>query len=196
MACGGPEVPRAVGWNVPADFGCRIVEFARYLDVDATYDRRERTGRMYRAWYRGRIAGCMMLAAGRAGREGQADLGIDTYGMLPALVIARLATDERHEGNGVGRSMIRHALDIADRLATDVGCRVVFANSEPDAVGFYEKMGFVKFAAMRHLPSGSLPLDPRACCDAEAWDGSLVPMYVDLGTDALSAGPGNGACRQ
>lgn len=46
MAYSGLEIVRAVGWEVPVGFTCRMIEFAKYLDVDAMYDRQERMGRM------------------------------------------------------------------------------------------------------------------------------------------------------
>ncbi len=113
---------------------------------------------MYWSLHDGKIVGYMMLAMGHVGKTQQAGLGIDAYGHLPAHVIARLATDERHERNGVGRRMVSFAISLATKMATDVGCRVVLANSEPDAVGFYKKMGFARFAPRRCFPA----LVPRA----------------------------------
>lgn len=192
MVYNGLKVSRAFDWNVPVDFRCRIVDFARYLDANAIYDRRERMGRMYWTWYNDRIVGYMMLAMGHVGEEGQADLGIDAYGMIPALTIAHLATDERHEKQGVGSRMVHHAIDIAKKLAMDVGCRVVLANSELDAVGFYEKMGFVKFTSMLPLPADGLSCDSAERQDGKA-DGArpLIPMYLDIGVDDIPLGPGN-----
>lgn len=185
MAYSGLEIVKAVGWEVPADFTCRIAEFAKYLDVNAAYDRRERMGRMYWAMHDERIVGYMMLAMGHVGRERQADLDMDTHGQVPALAITRLAVDKRHERNGVGRYMVSHAVDLAGKMALDAGCRLVLADSEPCAVGFYEKMGFTRFDTGPSLRAGGLgiPSPAQHGTRGECEGGALVTMYVDLGRD-------------
>ena len=185
------KVSKAIDWYVPTDFRCRVAEFTRYLDADATYDRQQRMGRMYWAWYKGKVVGYMMLAMGHVGKEGQSDLGIDTYGMIPALTIARLATDERHERHGVGNRMIQHAINIAYKLALDAGCRVVLANSEPDAVGFYEKTGFVRFTNRSLFYPDNPSRDPSARRGKSDGDRQLIPMYVDMRADNIPVDSGN-----
>ena len=172
----GLDIAKAGMWEVPEGFKCRKPEFAEYLDVAASYDQRQRMGQMYWAVLEGEVVGYMMLALGHVVEERQADLGIDTYGPVPALVIARLATDERHERNGVGRHMAFYAVGLAGRLALDAGCRLVVADSDPDAVEFYEKMGFAKFAAGPPFEYGAVP-EPRSRAGGE---GGLVPVYLDL----------------
>lgn len=148
MIGGKLRVTRA-GWGVPSDFKCRKPEFVEYLGVGAQYDRQKRMGQLYQAALEDKVVGYMVLAIGNADAEKQADLGIDAYGPVHALVIAYLATDERCEGLGVGSAMVSHAIALGNKLAPQVGCRVVLANSEPDVVGFYEKAGFDKFNAVQ-----------------------------------------------
>lgn len=139
---------------------------------------------MYWAVHDDNIVGYIMLAMGSAGEERQADLGIDTYGHIPALAIARLATDERYERRGIGRYMTSYAIKFARRMAMDVGCRVVLANSVPDAVEFYEKMGFAKFPNWTSSLHRRLQHDPSDHSDTEACEGNgLVMMYLDMGMD-------------
>ena len=181
----GLEVVKADAKRTPADFRCRRPEFAEYLYIESIYDRQERMGRMYWSLHDGKIVGYMMLAMGHVTKMQQAGLGIDAYGHMPALVIARLATDERYERRGVGRRMVSYAISLAARMSMDAGCRAVIANSEPDAVGFYEKMGFARLPV---APSPSVPCiprpDPPALQDEEGDRGcALVPMYVDMGQD-------------
>ena len=179
------EIIKADETRIPVDFRCRKPEFAEYLYIESIYDRQERMGRMYWTLRDGKIVGYTMLAMGHVSKTQQAGLGIDAYGHLPALVIARLATDERHERNGVGRRMVSFAISLATEMATDVGCRVVLANSEPDAAGFYKKMGFARFAPTSLLSNPCAPCpNPNALLDEEGDEGStLVSMYVDMGQD-------------
>ena len=177
MIDGELDIVKAGMWEVPGDFRCSKPEFAEYLGASASYDQQQRMGQMYWAVREGEVVGYMMLAMGHVGEERQADLGIDTYGPVPALVITRLATDERHERSGIGRRMTYHAVDLAGRMALDVGCRLVLADSDRDAVGFYEKMGFIKFAASPSSSHGVAA--PESCSSADS-ESALVPMYLNL----------------
>ncbi len=115
MIDGELDIVKASMWEVPRDFKCRKPEFAEYLNVAAPYDQQQRMGQMYWAVREDKIVGYMMLAMGHVGKRRQADLGIDTYGPVPALVITRLATDERHERSGIGRHMTSYAVGLAGR---------------------------------------------------------------------------------
>lgn len=50
-----------------------------------------------------------------------------------------LFIDPRHRAQGLGRRMIDHAVAVAGRLTVDVN------EQNPQAVGFYERMGFRRF---------------------------------------------------
>lgn len=63
---------------------------------------------------------------------------------LPVLRVARLAVDEAFQGQGVGSLLLRAVLALAARMAGDVGCIGVVVDAKPDAVAFYEKLGFVR----------------------------------------------------
>lgn len=171
------------GWEVPGDFECEKPEFAEYLDASASYDQRERMGRVYWVMKEDRVVGYIVLAMGSADKEQQPDLGIDAYGPIPALLIARLATDKRYKRKGVGRFMTSYAVRLAKNMASDVGCRVVLANSDPDAVGFYEKTGFVKFKIRAISDSAGIGDGSNKVHHTENGGGGAdyVPMYFDIG---------------
>ena len=168
------------------DFRCKKPEFAEYLDAIAAYDQQHRMGRTYWVVHDNKVVGYMTLAMGSASEEWQVDLGIDTYGPIPALAIVRLATDERYERQGVGRYMVSYATRLARTMGGDIGCRIVRVNSEPDVVGFYAAMGFNKFTVDQALnPSeatGSPRKSPGTAGDDEV---EYVPMYLDMGQDKL-----------
>ena len=169
-------------WDTWPNFKCRNPEFAEYLDIDVTYDQQQRMGQLYWATYNGEAVGYMMLALGHAMWELQSDLGIDTYGHIPALVITRLATDERYERQGVGGYMVSYAVDVAGKIAPDVGCRVVLADSVPNAVGFYEKMGFRRFTVQSSFgPAGPGRESSHSTGAGADVEEELVHMYLDMG---------------
>jgi len=62
---------------------------------------------------------------------------------LPVLRIGRLAVDESVRGQGVGKLLLRFALQLALRLAREFGCVGVVVDAKTDSVSFYEKLGFM-----------------------------------------------------
>lgn len=65
---------------------------------------------------------------------------------LPVLRLARLAVDERAAGRGIGSALLRSILVLARTMATSIGCFGVVVDAKPDAVTFYEKLGFEKLS--------------------------------------------------
>ena len=92
---------------------------------------------------------------------------------VPVLRIARLAVDESARGIGVGRALLRFAIELAERMRTDVGCVGVLVDAKPDAIEFYSRYGFVAIEALEgrshhlpppmpmYLPLGAVPRDPN-----------------------------------
>jgi GNAT superfamily N-acetyltransferase len=85
---------------------------------------------------------------------------------LPVLRLARLAVDERAQGRGVGSTLLRAIFVLAHRMAGEFGCVGVVVDAKPEAVPFYERLGFIDLGARAgHL--GDRP-EPR-------------PMFLELG---------------
>ena len=62
---------------------------------------------------------------------------------LPAILIGRLATDDRFRGRGIGRSLVLFALATSLRLSKDLGCFCVLTHPIDDGVrNFYRAFGF------------------------------------------------------
>ena len=71
---------------------------------------------------------------------------------LPVLRLARLAVDERFQGHGIGRLLLRAMLELAVDMRDRVGCIGVVVDAKPDAVAFYSALGFTPI----ELVSGAL----------------------------------------
>ncbi|MFE8595949.1 GNAT family N-acetyltransferase [Archangium violaceum] len=85
---------------------------------------------------------------------------------LPVLRLARLAVDERARGRGIGSTLLRAVFVLTHRMADEFGCLGVVVDAKPEAVPFYEKLGFIDLGARAgHL--GDRP-EPR-------------PMFLELG---------------
>jgi GNAT superfamily N-acetyltransferase len=68
---------------------------------------------------------------------------------LPVLRLARLAVDERAKGQGVGTLLLRSVLLMAQWMAAEIGCAGLLVDAKPEAVPFYEKLGFTALEAVR-----------------------------------------------
>ncbi len=71
---------------------------------------------------------------------------------LPILRIARLAVDERFQGHGIGRLLLRAMLELALEMRDRAGCIGVVVDAKPEAVAFYSALGFKNI----ELVSGAL----------------------------------------
>ena len=68
---------------------------------------------------------------------------------LPVLRLARLGVDERVQGVGIGKALLRHVLMLALEERDRIGCVGVVTDAKPAAVGFYEGLGFVAVDGVR-----------------------------------------------
>lgn len=92
---------------------------------------------------------------------------------LPVLRLARLAVDERHQAQGIAHTLLRAVFVLAHRMAADMGCIGVVVDAKADAVGFYEKLGFIALAAV----AGQLGDRPEP-----------LPMFLELGAIPTPSG--------
>src|SRR5207237_1166419 len=108
---------------------------------------------------------------------------------LPVLRLARLAVDERHQGWGVANALLRAVFTLAQRMAADVGCLGVIVDAKPEAVGFYEKLGFMVVEAA----AGPASADRTAAGRADAWPRRRARGW--RGAAARSAAAATRRCR-
>jgi len=67
---------------------------------------------------------------------------------VPVLRLARLAVDDNASGKGIGRLLLRAVLVLAQQMADDFGCVGVVVDAKPQAVTFYERLGFLRLDAV------------------------------------------------
>lgn len=85
---------------------------------------------------------------------------------LPVLRLARLAVDERAKGKGIGSLLLRAVLVLARQMADEIGCVGVLVDAKPEAIAFYEKLGFLLLEGV----AGQLGDRPQP-----------LPMFLELG---------------
>ncbi len=89
---------------------------------------------------------------------------------LPVLRLARLGVDIKTQGQGIGKALLRHVLGLAFKQRDQVGCIGVLVDAKPEAVNFYESMGFIP---VEGVVEGLL-------------HGQPLPMFLPMGTLAQS----------
>jgi GNAT superfamily N-acetyltransferase len=64
---------------------------------------------------------------------------------IPAILLARMAVDQRHTGKGLGAALLKHFMTKALEVAQSVGVRVLLIHAKDDeAKTFYSHYGFVE----------------------------------------------------
>jgi predicted N-acetyltransferase YhbS len=93
-----------------------------------------------------RVVGFYAVAAASVGpRDATERLakGQPEHQSVPAILIGRLAVASDHQGNQVGRSLLRDALLKCAAAAESIGARAVIVHAlSDDAVRFYARFGF------------------------------------------------------
>lgn len=89
---------------------------------------------------------------------------------LPVLRLARLGVDRRAQGLGIGKALVRHVLRLALAQRDHVGCVGLITDAKPDAVRFYQGLGFSRLRGVRE---GTLHGDP-------------TPLFLDIATIAAA----------
>lgn len=106
----------------------------------------------YVALVEGRIVGFVTVAASSVERAKlpSARLRKRLPGYpLPVLRLARLGVDTRAQRSGIGKGLLRHVLTLAVEQRDRIGCVGVVADAKPEAVGYYQRLGFVAVDGVR-----------------------------------------------
>jgi GNAT superfamily N-acetyltransferase len=160
-----------------AAFTCGNIDLDRFFRSFAGQNQfRLHIGTTYVACGEGRILGYATVSAG--------SIVIDRLSLreqrrlpaypLPVLRLARLAVASDHHGRGIGSRLRRFVFELAREMATRLGCVGVVVDAQPQAVGFYARLGFSELPVVAggspsrprplamFLPIGSIPGRPAA----------------------------------
>ena len=113
-----------------------------------------RASRTYVVTSAGEVAGFYSLSAGSVELgDVPSKLRRNMPNPLPVMVLGRMAVDLRHAGKGLGRGMLRDALQRSLEAARAIGVRAILVHAiDDDAVTFYTRFDFQVF------PNGSRTL--------------------------------------
>jgi GNAT superfamily N-acetyltransferase len=70
---------------------------------------------------------------------------------LPILRLGRLAVAESAQGRGIGKALLRLVLQLAGRMAPEIGCVGVVVDAKHGAVSFYQALGFIELDVVEGL---------------------------------------------
>jgi len=126
-------------------FDCGSPELDRYLQRHALMNQGAGGARTYVVHEDLRVVGYHSLAAGGVARE-EAPERVAT-GMarhaIPVIILARLAVDREHQGEGLGAALLKDALVRAAGAAEEIGVRAVLVHAKDEgAKRFYEHFDF------------------------------------------------------
>jgi GNAT superfamily N-acetyltransferase len=128
-----PPVPLAPE-HVTSAFDCGSPSLTDWLREVAPMAQRAGTSRVYVACYEGslEVAGYYALAAASIERAEASPRALRGAGRspIPAILLARLGVDERAQGSGLGRALVRDALLRVAQAADVVGVRALLIHAE------------------------------------------------------------------
>ncbi|PTV43268.1 hypothetical protein DA120_00590 [Aeromonas sp. w55] len=80
------------------------------------------------------------------------------YQKVPFTLIGRFAVDIDFGGLGIGKAFMAYLISKARDVAEQVGSLGIFVDAVPSAIGFYEKLGFVKCEAEEKEERATTPM--------------------------------------
>lgn len=128
-------------------FSCGSEALDRWLVRYAGQSERRDAARTFvTATDRGTVSGYFTLVAGQLDhREATpaAQKGFSRHFPIPVAILARLAVDQRHQGQGLGGALLADALARVRVAGDEVAVRAVVVHAIDDqAASFYERFGF------------------------------------------------------
>ncbi len=146
-----------------SSFHCSEEELTEYLQDNALLDKENLYSITKVVEYDGKVVGYFSLITDSVDIATVDDDIVRKYAYrkLPALKIARLATDKEFVGRGVGKYMMRCIFVIALNLIEDVGFRVLTVDAKAGAQSFYESFTFETVNSKKKH--------------------DFIPMYMDVG---------------
>ena len=89
------------------------------------------------------VVGYVTLVCSHIQIEPPADVAPYTLPDFPAVKIARLAVDKRHQGKDLGTQLVDFSIAVTQaRIMPHIGCRFLVLDSKRQSIAFYEKRGF------------------------------------------------------
>lgn len=134
-----------------ANFSCGSEPLDRYLRTQARQDQRRGIGQIFVAAPAGsdEIAGYYAVSTfgiDPAGLPSNLSNKLPRYDQIPAAIIGRLAVDQQHQGQGLGKFLLFDGLYRLVQTRDQLGLWAVVVDAKDEiAAKFYARYGFVPF---------------------------------------------------
>jgi GNAT superfamily N-acetyltransferase len=127
-----------------AEFACGEVTLDDYLRTRALANHFGGASRCYVTCLDGRIVGYYAMAAGAVSHSDSAGkFRRNMPDPIPVILLSRLAVDLKHQGSGLGASLLRDAIARAVQAAEQIGVRAILVHALHDeARQFYARYDF------------------------------------------------------
>lgn len=147
-------------------FECGNPDFNDFIANEALADQKKGYSITYVGIIGGKPAAFVTLIAAAYRTEDFRAAGADGYRYrdIPAIKIARMATDTQFQGRGCGRTLIDYSFTVALNVKKHVGCRLLITDALPERVNWYVQRGF------------SLTTDSKRTAPGR----KTYPMHADL----------------
>lgn len=91
-----------------------------------------------------KLVGFFTIAAHSLCKDSFADTNQDVgkTSVIPVVRLVMLGVDSGYQKNGLGRRLMRLALEHTKRVASGIGCAGMYLEADSEAVDFYLKLGF------------------------------------------------------
>lgn len=142
MRYGSPAPLRS--FHAVDDFQNGHASLSRWLHQRALANETSRASRTFVVCVDQAVVGYYALAAGSVlPAELPGSLRRNMPSPVPAIILARLAVDSRHQGVGLGKGLLRDAVARSLSAAKSIGARVLVCHAvDGAAVDFYRQFGF------------------------------------------------------
>jgi len=139
-------VEALTGSHRVSEFDCgQHVSLSLWLQRHALQSQSSDSARTYVVHRGGRVAAYYAIAAGSVARSDatlRAAQGQPNY-PIPVALLGRLAVDQREQGTGLGRALLKDALIRIEGAANILGIRAVLVHAiDPAAAAFYQRFDF------------------------------------------------------
>jgi GNAT superfamily N-acetyltransferase len=132
-------------------FSCGVSELDQNLHRQAGQEQRRNVSRVFLAIdkERNQIAGYYSLSSSAVVTEmlpEEVSRRLPRYPHTPAILLGRLAVDQRFQGHGVGRLLLMDALRRCLIVSDEVSAFAILVDAKNDAaISFYQHYGFIQF---------------------------------------------------
>jgi GNAT superfamily N-acetyltransferase len=128
----------------PSKFDCGHSDLNDFIKADCPSQIEKRLSVTKVALYDGAIVGYVTLLADSITLHPDEQEGF-TFKQVPALKIGRLGIEQKCQGQRIGTALMKYAVGVAFRMndSLGVGCRFLTVDSDPKAIDFYKRLGFL-----------------------------------------------------